>query len=156
LYFWIVQFLKRRYNKVEIKFIAHDFNAKELQEKEFFTISDSGGTRVSAAYELCRDIIKHNYPVSKWNIYCFHASDGDTWNDFDKCTELVNEITGPLGANLFAYTEINIDAWRSDQSQLWECFSNIMKNNDKVVMSEVQEIADVLGSIKKFLSHSTH
>ena len=29
LYFWIVQFLRRKYDRVEIKFIAHDYHARE-------------------------------------------------------------------------------------------------------------------------------
>ena len=155
LYFWIVQFLRFRYDKVEIKFIAHDYNARELSEKEFFTISDSGGTRVSSAYELCRDIIKHNYPSSKWNIYCFHASDGDSWNDEDECARLVEEITTTLQANLFAYAEINIDSWRSEQSDLWAAFQTLVESNSKVLMSEIQDMGDVLPAIETFLKHST-
>lgn len=154
LYFWIVQFLKRRYNKVEIKFIAHDYNARELPEREFFTISDSGGTRVSAAYEMCQDMVKHNYPVSQWNIYCFHASDGDSWSDYQECVDAVTELVTTLGASLFAYTEINIDNWRQGPSELWSNFEQLCKDHDNVLMSEVQEVADVLDAIKVFLSHS--
>ncbi len=154
LYFWIVQFLRRRYDSVVIKFIAHDCHAKEMSEKDFFTISDSGGTMVSSAYELCRDIIKYNYPASKWNIYAFHASDGDSWGDDDVSMSLVHEITTELEANLFAYTEINIDQWRTGESNLMSHFKAEMERNDKVLISEISEIGDVLRCIKKFLQHS--
>lgn len=155
LYFWIVQFLKLRYNKVEIKFIAHDYNARELQEKEFFTISDSGGTRVSSAYELCYEMIKHNYPQSKWNIYCFHASDGDSWSDEKEAVALADDIIKVLGATLFAYTEINIDNERDTKSDLWKTFSNMSKSNDKILMGEIRGMEDVLPVIEFFLRYST-
>jgi len=154
LYFWIVQFLRRKYNRVEIKFIAHDYYAKELQEKVFFSlISDSGGTRVSAAYELCRDIIKHNYPDSQWNIYCFHASDGDSWEDESDALKLVKEIL-KLGATLFAYTEINMDNYREGESNILQLFRTKMMVHDEIVVSVIEEMSDILASLEIFLKHS--
>ncbi|GAG15339.1 unnamed protein product, partial [marine sediment metagenome] len=154
LYFWIVQFLKRRYDRVEIRFIAHDYEAHELSEKEFFTIVDSGGTRVSAAYQLCSDIIQAEYPTSKWNIYVFHASDGDTWNDEKECMKLVDKITKEQGANLFGYTEINIDSYRDGSSLLLDHFKSKKKENEKILVSVVNELPDVMDAIKVFLRHS--
>jgi len=154
LYFWIVQFLKRRYDNVIIKFIAHDYGARELTEQKFFTISDGGGTKVSSAYEMCRDLIKFNYPTDKWNIFCFHASDGDTWGDESQCMSLVDEITTKYDANLFAYTEIDIDSWRDTTSALMEHFKELQKSNERVLVSIVQEVNDVMDAIKMFLRHS--
>jgi hypothetical protein len=152
-YFWVVQFLKRKYDRVEIKFIAHDFHARELTEKEFFTISDSGGTRVSSAYEMCRDMIKHNYPSNRWNIYCFHSSDGDTWGDEPQCMEIVKEIMG-LGGNLFAYAEINIDSWRDEDSRLLAYFRELAEEEDGVIVSVIEQTSDVLSALQTFLQHS--
>lgn len=154
LYFWVVQFLRRKYNRVEIKFIAHDVEAKELTEKEFFTISDSGGTKVSSAYEMCRDIIKHSYPSNTWNIYCFHASDGDSWNDEDQCVSIIQEIT-KLGAKLFAYTEIAMDQFQDEESKLLKKLRAEAKRNDSVLVSIIEEMSDILECLKVFLSHST-
>lgn len=153
-FFWVVRFLKRKYDRVEIKFIAHDYHARELDEKEFFTISDSGGTRVSVAYELCRDIIHHNYPSSRWNIYCFHASDGDTFSDEPECMKLVQEIINDLGGNLFAYTEINIDSWRDGDSRLLTHFRELANEQEGVIVSVVEDVSDILGALKTFLQHS--
>lgn len=153
-YFWVVQFLRRKYNNVEIKFIAHDYNAREMKEQDFFTIADSGGTRVSSAYGLCKEMIEHNYPVTMWNIYCFHASDGDSWDDEEQCMELVNDILD-LGANLFAYAEINIDNWRGDgESKLLNRFRVLQEYRDGVLVSVISELGDILQSLKRFLMHS--
>lgn len=154
LYFWIVQFLRRKYDRVEIKFIAHDYIARELSEKEFFTIADSGGTRVSSAYELCRDIIKHNYPSEMWNIYCFHASDGDSWSDEPLCVELAGDILG-IGANLFAYTEINIDNYREGNSELFKLLKQAAKRKHRrLVVSTIEKMEDIMGTLGKVLKHS--
>jgi len=154
LYFWIVQFLRRKYDRVEIKFIAHDYVARELKEKEFFTISESGGTRVSSAYQLCRDMIKHNYPSSMWNIYCFHASDGDSWSDEPLCVDLAGDII-MMGANLFAYTEIDIDNYREGPSELYKLLKQASKKKyRRLVTSSIQKVEDVMSTLGKILKHS--
>lgn len=151
LYFWIVRFLRRKYDKVEIKFIAHDYTAKEMSEKEFFTIADSGGTRVSSAYQLCSNMIQYGYPSSMWDIYCFHASDGDSWNDEKKCVQIVNEILD-MGANLFAYAEIDMDNYRSGESELCRLLkSSTSVNSHKILVSRIKKIEDVLDSLRVFL-----
>lgn len=153
-YFWVVQFLRRKYEQVDIKFIAHDYNAREMNEKEFFTIAESGGTRVSSAYALCKEMIEHNYPSEMWNVYCFHASDGDSWDDESFCMELVNDIID-LGAKLFAYAEINIDSWHTNgESSLLEHFRELQESKDEVLVSVISEVSDILQALKKFLMHS--
>lgn len=151
LYFWIVQFLNRRYDKVEIKFIAHDYYAKELNEKEFFTIADSGGTRVSSAYKLCSEMIRHNYPSSLWNVYCFHASDGDSWSDERECVQIVGEILD-MGANLFAYAEIDMDNYRDGESDLYQLLKASAKRKyRRILVSTIKKTEDILDSLRVFL-----
>ena len=78
----------------EIVFITHHTEAKEVDEETFFNLGESGGTRVSSAYQLCLEIIEERYIPPLWNIYPFHFSDGDNWGDEDNraCVELVNRI----------------------------------------------------------------
>jgi len=155
LYFWIVQFLRRRYDKVEIKFIAHDYNAKELNEKQFFTIADSGGTRVSSAYELCRDMIKTNYPNDKWNIYCFHSSDGDSWSDEKECVDLVGDIL-KLGANLFAYAEIDMDNYRDGPSDLMTLLKKASRTKyRRLLVTSLEKTEDIMDTLRKFLKQNS-
>lgn len=66
---------------VEEVFIIHDSSAKEVNEKEFYTTVESGGTKISSAYKLAQKIIQERYPPDLWNIYTFHYSDGDNWSD---------------------------------------------------------------------------
>lgn len=105
-YFWMVRFLRTTYTNVEIVFITHHTDAKEVDEDAFFHLGESGGTRVSSAYQLALDIIEQRYDSSLWNVYAFHFSDGDNWGvvDNQRCVELVNSIL--MHANAFGYGEI--------------------------------------------------
>ena len=61
-YFWMVRFLKTKYDNVKIVFISHHTEAKEVTEEQFFTQGESGGTVVSSAYRLALDIIGGAFP----------------------------------------------------------------------------------------------
>ncbi len=62
-------FLKRRYKRVDVVFIRHTHEAKEVDEQTFFHSRETGGTVVSTALERWREIIQERYPVDQWNIY---------------------------------------------------------------------------------------
>ncbi|MCB0394521.1 MAG: DUF444 family protein, partial [Bdellovibrionales bacterium] len=81
--FWINTWLRKHYKGLETRFIIHDAAAKEVDEKTFFSTSESGGTLISSAYNLLKKIIDDHYPPSDWNIYPFHFSDGDNWSAED-------------------------------------------------------------------------
>jgi uncharacterized protein len=53
---------------VEIVFIAHHTEAKEVEGEEFFTRGESGGTICSSAYVKALEIIDSRYPTSMYNI----------------------------------------------------------------------------------------
>lgn len=104
-YFWMVKFLRTRYAHVEIVFIAHHTEAKEVTEEEFFSRGESGGTKASSAYQLALEIVDARYPAADWNIYPFHFSDGDNWpSDNDVCRELVTQLLER--SNQLGYGEI--------------------------------------------------
>ena len=77
--FWLDTWLRHQYKGLESRYIIHDAVAREVDRDTFFHTRESGGTMISSAYKLCRDIIKADYPKSAWNIYPFHFSDGDNW-----------------------------------------------------------------------------
>jgi uncharacterized sporulation protein YeaH/YhbH (DUF444 family) len=92
--------------KVEIVFIAHHTKAKEVEEEEFFTPGESGGTICSSAYVKALEIIDSRYPQSLYNIYPFHFSDGDNLtSDNEQCVKLIKELL--TRDNIFGYGEVN-------------------------------------------------
>ncbi|MDQ7093980.1 sporulation protein YhbH [Desulfosporosinus sp. PR] len=76
-FFWMVRFLRLKYENVEIRFLAHHTEAKEVTEEEFFTRGESGGTRCSSVYKYALDLIEKEYPPAHYNIYPVHFTDGD-------------------------------------------------------------------------------
>ena len=76
-FFWAVQGLRRQYRQLEIVFVAHTTEAWEFDEDEFFKVTGSGGTFMSAALTKVSEIVGERYSPSQWNTYFFYASDGE-------------------------------------------------------------------------------
>lgn len=148
-YFWMVRFLRRKYNDVKIVFITHHTEAKEVDEETFFKLGESGGTKVSSAYKLALDIIERRYDPQSWNIYPFHFSDGDNWGDGDNklCVELVNKLISV--ANIFGYGEIQ-ESRHSSPSTLMSAFLTIQ--NPRFVSVTIADKADVYPALRKFFT----
>jgi len=151
VFWWICRFLEKRYENVEVVFIAHDYEAKVVNEKDFFAISNDGGTRCSAAYELCLEDIKRSRPTDIWNIYCFHFSDGDNWSeDDDKCVKIVKELL--LSANMFAYGQVAYEnpSWHSESSLLKKLEGIV---HPRMMTQVLHKKTDVYGALEKFLKN---
>jgi sporulation protein YhbH len=92
-FFWLVRFLKLKYQTVDMVFIAHDTEARIVPEQDFFTISNSGGTMCSSAYRLALEHIQQTHPKARWNNYVFHFSDGDNWaEDNARCKTFIAQL----------------------------------------------------------------
>ncbi len=92
-FFWMVRFLRVKYENVEIRFLAHHTEAKEVTETEFFTRGESGGTRCSSVYQYALNLIESEYPAAHYNIYPFHFTDGDNLgSDNARALELMNRL----------------------------------------------------------------
>ena len=108
-------FLNRNYEKIEVVFIRHHTSAEEVDEDDFFHSRETGGTIVSSALKLTREIMHARYASSSWNIYVAQASDGDNWNDDSPhCREILGEGILPL-AQYYAYIEIT----EGEPQNLW-------------------------------------
>ena len=90
----------------EVVFIRHHTSATEVDEQEFFYSRETGGTIVSSALILMKEIISQRFPVGEWNIYGAQASDGDNWNDDStRCHEIPTKSLIPQ-VQFFSYIEI--------------------------------------------------
>ncbi len=147
-YFWMVRFLRTKYNNVQIVFVSHHTEAKEVTEEEFFHKGESGGTQVSSAYELALNIIKERYNPQDWNIYPFHFSDGDNlpW-DNDRCVQLVTKLMELC--NIFGYGEIREGHYRSP-STLMSAYNKI--NDKKFIAVTISDKKEVYPALRKFFA----
>ncbi|MBI2007532.1 MAG: sporulation protein YhbH [Candidatus Blackburnbacteria bacterium] len=145
-YFWMVRFLRTKYDTVKIVFIAHHTEAKEVEEQAFFNLGESGGTRVSSAYQLSLDIINKRFSPDLWNIYPFHFSDGDNWGDDNtRCLELVRKHLEIC--NLFGYGEIQ-EKQASGLSTLMGTFSAI--DDQRFIGVRIGDKKEVYPALRKF------
>lgn len=150
-YFWMVRFLRTKYSSVQIVFVTHHTEAKEVDEQAFFSLGEGGGTRVSTAYKLCDKIIEERFPADRWNIYPFHFSDGDNWSDEDNaaCVTLVKSLVERC--NLFGYGEIKEQSYgRWSTSTLMSALSEITAPEFVAVTIKGKE--DVYAALKKFFA----
>ncbi|MHA6247957.1 YeaH/YhbH family protein [Pontibacter sp. CAU 1760] len=128
-------FLTRQYKNVELVFIRHHTEAKEVSEEEFFNSRESGGTVVAPSLKLMETIMRERYDDT-WNVYCCQASDGDVWSKQDalECKKLLQEHILP-DIQYMAYIEISNKAKESD---LWQAYHRI-SNDDEFAIRHIYE-----------------
>jgi uncharacterized protein len=148
-YFWMVRFLRTKYNHVRIVFITHHTDAKEVDEEAFFNLGESGGTKVSSAYQLALDIVEERFRASQWNIYPFHFSDGDNWGEVDnqRCLDLVNLLLER--SNVFGYGEIQ-EGGRRSLSTLMSTFAGIQ--DERFIGVTIANKEQVYPALQRFFS----
>jgi len=145
-FFWMVRFLRTKYEHVEIVFIAHHTEAKEVTEEEFFTRGESGGTICSSAYKMAFEIINQRYPVDRYNIYPFHFSDGDNLtSDNEKSVKYVKELIKL--SNMFGYGEVN---QYNRSSTLLAVYKQIKE--EKLRCAVIRDKSQVYTALKTFFS----
>jgi len=143
-FFWLVRFLRTKYQSVEIEFISHQTDAKIVTEEEFFTKAESGGTRCSSAYRLAVSLIEEKYSPNRYNIYPFHFSDGENLtSDNKECLRLIEELLGM--SRMFGYGEVNE---HSRYSTLLSAYRSI--DDPKFRHYVLKEKADVYHALKGF------
>src|SRR3984885_6394146 len=151
-YFWMVRFLRTKYDQVKIVFISHHTEAREVTEEQFFTQGESGGTVVSSAYRLALDTISERYPANDWNIYPFHFSDGDNYySDNDEAVKLADELIKTC--NLFGYGEIGEEgssSYRRSSGALLSIFKDRLKSQERFVGVRIDDKEDVYPALKEF------
>ncbi len=138
-YILLYLFLTRTYKNVEVVYIRHHTQAKEVNEHDFFYSQETGGTIVSSALELMSEIMHSRYPASEWNIYAAQASDGDNWaDDSPHCKELLAQQILPW-VRYFSYIEITNRAHQS----LWFQYEELAKAFPHFAMENIRSQEDI-------------
>jgi uncharacterized sporulation protein YeaH/YhbH (DUF444 family) len=147
--FWIDAWIKKHYKGIQTVYIIHDAQAQEVDEHTFYHTRESGGTKISSAYDLCNKIIDARFPSDQWNIYVFHFSDGDNWgDDIPHCIEILTERLLPK-LNLFGYGQVESPY---GSGEFYEYVHEMLGERDNVVCSRIPDRDAILASIKEFLA----
>jgi uncharacterized sporulation protein YeaH/YhbH (DUF444 family) len=132
-------FLERNYDKIEVVFIRHHTSAVEVNEHDFFHSRESGGTVVSSALNLMKEVALKRYPVSEWNIYAAQASDGDNWDsDSVNCARILHDDLLPL-CRYFAYIEIT----EGEPQNLWYEYLKVQESQRHFAMQRIHSASDI-------------
>ncbi len=146
--FWIDTWIKAHYQGIQTIYIIHDAAAQEVDEHTFYHTRESGGTKISSAYELADKIITTRNPPDQWNVYAFHFSDGDNWgDDTQHCIEVLTEKLLPK-VNLFGYGQVESPY---GSGEFFEYIHELLGERENVVASRIPDRDAILASIKEFL-----
>jgi len=145
--FWIDTWLTSQYKGVERRFIVHDAAAREVDPETFFHTRESGGTRISSAYELCLKLMRESFPPADYNIYPFHFTDGDNFSDDDeRALQLLVEIVAK--ANVFCYGQVQGGYGAGSFLKLLQ---ERVENEEKVLTATIQSRDNIYDALKAFL-----
>ncbi len=138
-YILLYLFLTRTYKNLEVVYIRHHTQAKEVDEHEFFYSQETGGTIVSSALKLMHEIQQERYPSNEWNIYAAQASDGDNWaDDSPTCYQILETQLLPV-VRYFSYIEITNRAHQT----LWREYETLQKQFDNMAVQHIRQAEDI-------------
>src|SRR5258708_13465293 len=105
--FWIDTWLRSQYKSLDNVYVVHEAFAKEVDPHTFYHLRESGGTKISTAYELVNQIIDTRFHPEAWNVYLFHFSHGENSDsrDTDLCLEILRRDLLPK-VNLFCFGHV--------------------------------------------------
>jgi uncharacterized sporulation protein YeaH/YhbH (DUF444 family) len=142
-------FLKRRYKHVEVVFIRHTHEAKEVDEETFFRSPETGGTVVSTAFVEMIKVMDARYSPADWNIYVAQASDGDnTSADNERTVQLLADRVLPA-SQYFAYLEVGREddggpiGFMPRETELWRTYGRMRATEEKLAMRKVRHRKDI-------------
>lgn len=146
-------FLHKVYKKVEVIFVAHTEDAKEVSEEEFFYGQESGGTIVSSGLSLVNKIIDKRIDLNTTNVYISQASDGDNWMEDDEVsTSLVEQLLSKVQYMAYIQTEsIKRQEWkaRHDVKDLMATYLPIAETHRNLQCRNVTDEAEVYPVLKE-------
>ena len=105
--FWMNEFLKKAYDNVQIRFIVHTTDARQVDEDTFFKMGENGGTICSSAFKLANYMLETEFPLDQYNRYVVYCSDGDAFDTQE--TMQTTKVMFDKGVNMLTYLEIKPD-----------------------------------------------
>lgn len=150
-FFFVLQGIRRRYGKVETRFIAHTTQAWEFSEADFFSVSGTGGTGASTAFKLALEMVETEYDPALYNGYLFYASDGENFTeDRAAATDYLTRLGKPL--NFIGYVETVPGSPRTSETEMKMLCGEVRRSGAPVASSVLARHDDVWTAIRKFFT----
>lgn len=148
-FFFVLQGIRRKYAKVETRFIAHTTQAWEFSEHEFFNVSGTGGTGASTAFKLACDIVESEYDPVRYNGYLFYASDGENFTE-DRPAAIENLSKLGKLLNYIGYVETVPGSPRSSETEMRMVCNDLERDGAPIGNCVLSRHDDVWKAIRKF------
>ena len=150
-FFFALEGIRRKYAKVETRFIAHTTHAWEFSEKEFFQVTGIGGTIASSAFRLVGDMVRKELDPAHNNIYMFYASDGENFTeDRSAANQSLAELGGVL--NYIGYVETLPGVPRALETEMRRLCNDLERRGLPIGSSVLSAPDDVWRALRKFFS----
>jgi uncharacterized sporulation protein YeaH/YhbH (DUF444 family) len=148
-FFWAIQGLRRQYRQLEIVFVAHTTQAWEFPEQEFFQVTGSGGTFMSSALSLVREIVDARFSPAQYNLYVFYASDGENSPSDREATE--SGLGGLLGDLQYAgFLEVGSSDGPKPSSDIGQLFLRLAGEGQPVGAYRAAKSDDIWAAVRHF------
>lgn len=148
-FFFVLQGIRRKYGKVETRFIAHTTQAWEFSEPDFFQVTGTGGTGASTAFELALEMIESDYDPSQYNGYLFYASDGENFTeDRSAATAGLSRLAQML--NYVGYVETVPGSSRMTDTEMKTICNQIEQSGAPLGSCVLNKPDDIWKAIRKF------
>ena len=137
-------FVSRKYKRVDCVFIRHHIQATECDEHDFFNNKENGGTVVSSAFKLAKEIIDDRYSPNEWNLYFSQASDGDNWdNDNEELMQVLTNDILPI-TQYFSYIQVGTKRHGYyNTGNLLQEYEILVNNNKNIVTKHIEDTFDI-------------
>ncbi len=149
-FFLLYQFLRSKYEKIELVFVSHDTQVYEVDEEKFFNRGSSGGTKVSPALEYVYEQMQKRYNPKSWNLYTFQCSDGDNWtSDNEKTLEAAKKLRDIC--QLFGYCEVDPNGHQANlfsYESLHDLYGSLIGDDFK--RTKITKKEEIWASFKSF------
>ena len=150
-FFLLYHFVRSKYENTELVFVAHDTEAYEVNEDQFFKRGSGGGTIVSSGLSMVNNIMMKRYHPDNWNVYVFQCTDGDNWPGDNENVASLLQTMKPR-CQLFGYCEVDPEEdrlkWSHDESELTKLYKNLQDSNCKAVTLSLPQ--DIWPAFKTF------
>lgn len=148
-FFFVLQGIRRKYGKVETRFIAHTTQAWEFSENEFFQVTGTGGTGASTAFKLAIEMIEAEYNPAQYNGYLFYASDGENFTE-DRSPAMagLTQLTSLL--NYVGYVETVPGSPRTLETEMKMICSQLERDGAAIGNCMLNKPDDIWNAIRKF------
>ena len=141
------------------RFILHDTEAEEVPDfYTYYNKNVAGGTQVFSSYKLVNKIVEEENLAKDYNIYVFHGTDGDDWDnagenavpELEQMLSYANRVGITIAENDYSdHNNTTVEKYL-EKSKLLQKYPDKIQL-DIMIASEVNE-ERILKSIKQLIS----